>query len=137
MPPIPKEFDRNRKLPGSGAFIIGDEGCIMHGSHGAGGMRIIPEEKMTSYNRPPKTIRRVTEGHEGDWIRACKEGPDGTPPSSDFNYGGPLTEMALLGMLAIRNKDRILEWDSEKLSFRNDAEANELLHINYREGWEL
>ncbi len=59
MPPIPEGFEKGRNLPESGAFIIGDKGVIMHGSHGADGVRIIPESKMQEYNRPAKTITRV------------------------------------------------------------------------------
>jgi predicted dehydrogenase len=137
LPPIPDELEQGRKLPASGALIIGDKGKILHGSHGAGEMRIIPESKMQQYVQPPKVIRRVPEGHEGDWLRACKEGKNGTPASANFDYGGPLTEMVLLGMLAIRMKDQKLEWDPKKLEIINNIEANELLHITYREGWEL
>lgn len=137
LPPRPACLEPNRKLPASGAILVGDKGCIMHGSHGAGGLRIVPETAMRAYTRPPKTIPRVKGGHEGDWIRACKEGKDGTPASSSFDYGGALTEMVLLGVVAIRAKDRRLEWDAENLRFTNDNAANELLHIKYREGWAL
>jgi hypothetical protein len=54
-----------------------------------------------------------------------------------LEYGGALTEMVLLGVLAIRLKDQRLEWDSRNLRFTNNAEANELLKIPYREGWTL
>lgn len=134
LPPIPDELEPGRKIPDSGAFIIGDKGTIMHGSHGAGGMRLIPEEKMKAYTPPEKTIPRVNTSHEGDWLRACKEG---TPASSTFEYGGALTEMVLLGMIAIRMKDQKLIWDTEQLKFTNNDKANELLHINYRKGWSL
>ena len=79
----------------------------------------------------------MTEGHEGDWIRACKEGPSGVAPCSPFEYGAALTEMVLLGVLAIRMKDQRLEWDSQRLKFTNNDKANELLGIQYREGWTL
>ena len=92
---------------------------------------------MQEYKRPEKTIPRVKGGHEGDWLRACKEGKDGRPASSNFDYGGSLTEMALLGMLAIRMKDQNLEWDAENLKFKNNDAANELLHIKYRDGWQI
>ena len=59
LPPIPDELEKDRKIPGSGAFIIGDKGCILHGSHGAGGLRIVPETKMREYKSPEKTIPRV------------------------------------------------------------------------------
>ena len=134
MPPRPDALEKGRKLPASGALIMGEKGCMMHGSHGAGGLRIVPETKMKEYKRPAKTIARVNNSHEGDWIRACK---DGKPASSNFDYGGPLTEMALLGMIAIRMKDQKLHWDSKNLKFTNNDVANELLHIDYRDGWKL
>ncbi|MBL6730913.1 MAG: gfo/Idh/MocA family oxidoreductase, partial [Bacteroidia bacterium] len=52
-------------------------------------------------------------------------------------YGGPLTEMALLGMIAIRLKDQLLQWDSENLRFTNSEAANKLLHKDYRGNWRL
>jgi len=137
LPPIPPELEPGRALPASGALLIGDKGAIVHGSHGADGVRLIPEKRMQEYKRPPKKLRRITEGHEGDWIRACKEGPGGTPPCSPFEYGGALTEMVLLGMLALRMKDQRLEWDGASLRFTNNEKANELLHTPYREGWTL
>ena len=58
--------------------------------------------------------------------------------SSNFvDYGGALTEMVLLGMVAIRAKNQKLKWDSKNLKFTNNDAANELLHINYRDGWHL
>lgn len=134
LPPRPDALETGRKLPGSGALIIGDKGCMMHGSHGAGGLRIVPETQMQEYKRPEKTLPRVNNSHEGDWIRACK---DGNPASSSFEYGGALTEMALLGMLALKMKDQKLKWDSKNLKFTNNDAANELLHIKYRDGWKL
>ena len=134
LPPRPEELEKERKLPASGALIIGEKGCIKHGSHGASELRIIPEAKMREYKRPEKTLPRVNTSHEGDWIRACK---DGKPASSNFDYGGPLTEMVLLGMIAIRMKDQNLHWDSKNLRFTNNDAANELLHIDYRDGWYL
>jgi hypothetical protein len=134
LPPIPDEFEEGRKLPGSGALLMGSKGCIVHGSHGAGGLRIVPETKMREYERPEKTIPRVGTSHEGDWLRACKTG---RPASSNFEYGGALTEMVLLGMVAIRAKDQNLLWDAENLKFKNNDAANELLHIEYRDGWHL
>jgi len=134
MPPIPPEFEPDRKLPPSGAFLVGDKGVILHRSHGAGGLTLVPESHMKSYTPPAKSIPRVDDTHEGDWIRACK---DGKPASSAFDYGGPLTEMALLGMIAIQVKDQRLDWDAENLRFTNSEEANALLHLDYREGWSL
>jgi len=137
MPPRPRDLEPGRRLDGNGALLIGEKGTIMHGSHGAGGVRIIPEEKMRAYKRPEKTLPRVPRGqggHEQDWIRACK---DGKPASSSFEYGGPLTEMVLLGVLAMRFKDRPLEWDPVNLRVTNLPEADRYIRPPFRDGWTL
>ncbi len=137
MPPIPEELEEGRTLPPNGAIIIGTKGKLVHAVSGAEGLRLIPEARMQEYRRPERTLPRVKEGHEGDWLRACKEGTNATPASSSFEYGGPLTEMVLLGMIAIRVKDQRLEWDAVNLRFKNNQRANDLLHIPYRPGWKL
>ena len=134
LPPIPEEFGQNETFTPSGALIVGDKGKIIHNSHGASGLKIIPEMKMNQFKIPPKKIKRVSTNHHQDWIRACK---DGEPASSTFDYGGPLTEMALLGMIGIKLKDQLLKWDSENLKFTNNDEANNLIHKEYRNGWSL
>lgn len=134
LPPVPPEFLPGQKFTPSGAMFIGQHGIIIHDSHGASGLQILPESKAKSYKRPEKSIPRVEGSHEGDWIRACK---DGRPASASFEYGGPLTEVALLGMIAVQVKDQRLEWDSENLRFTNNELANKLVHTKYREGWSL
>jgi hypothetical protein len=137
LPPRPKDLEPGRKLGTNGALLIGQKGTIMHGSHGAGGLRIVPETKMRAYNRPPQTLPRVrggSGGHERDWVRACK---DGKPASSTFDYGGPLTEMVLLGVLAMRLKDTPLEWDSENMKVTNCDEADNYVNPAFRNGWTL
>jgi predicted dehydrogenase len=132
-PPRPDNMEINRKIGGEGALLYGDNGNIMHGSHGAGGLRIVPEDKMKAYKLPAKTLPR-SKGHHQDWILACK---GGKPASSNFDYGGPLTEMALLGVLAIRNQNRKLIWDVKKMRVTNDKEADKYVNPPYRDGWIL
>ncbi len=135
LPPRPNGYPTNKGFGGNGALIIGDKGMIMHGSHGAGGLKIVPDEKFIEYKKdlPEKTIKRVS-GHHSDWIEACK---GGDPSSANFDYGGPLTEMVLLGIIAVRVPDERLEWDGEKMEFAKNEEANKLVKPTYREGWKL
>jgi predicted dehydrogenase len=137
QPPIPADLEPGRKLPGSGALLIGDKGTLLHGSHGAGGLRLLPESRMKDLVRPEKTLPRVVGSHEADWIRACKEGPGGRPASSPFEYGGALTETVLLGVLAMRLPNQRLTWDAANLQFVNHPAADALLHTPYRDGWTL
>jgi predicted dehydrogenase len=129
--PRPNELEAGRKQPGTGAVVYGDKGAIMYGSHGAGGVRIIPEEKMRAYNQPPKTIPRV-RGHHDDWLQAIKNNEQA---GANFDYGGPLTEIALLGIIATKMLGRKLEWDSPNMRFTNCDDANKFVNPPYREGW--
>ena len=137
QPPVPADLEPGRKLPGSGALIIGDKGTLLHGSHGAGGLRLLPESRMKDFVRPDKTLPRVVGSHEADWLRACKAGPGAPPPCSTFEYGGALTETVLLGVLAMRLPNQRLTWDSANLQFASNPAADALLHTPYRDGWSL
>ena len=133
--PRPKELEAQRRSVDTGAVVYGDKGAIMYGSHGAGGVRILPEAKMREYKQPQRTLARVPGGsHERDWARAIRSG---TPAGSDFSYGGRLTEIALLGVIAIRMLGTRLEWDSQKAQFTNCPEANRFVHPSFRAGWNL
>jgi len=134
-PPRPPELEESRTQPRTGAIVYGDKGTITHGSHGAGGVRIIPEPKMKAYQArlPKETIPRV-RGHHNDWLNAIK---NGTQAGSNFNYGGPLTEIARLGIIATQLLGRKLEWDGKKMRFTNSSEANQLVNPPCRRGWAL
>ena len=112
---------------------MGDKGTIVHGSHGAGQVRLIPDAKMEAFQKPPRTLPRI-KSHMEDWLNAIRIG---TRAGSDFDYGGPLTELALLGLIATRLLGQKLEWDGKKGRFKNSAEANQHLNPPSREGWAL
>jgi predicted dehydrogenase len=131
--PRAKELEPGRNGVDTGAYVYGDKGVIMYGSHGAGGVRIIPEAKMKEYKTPEKKIPRAKEHHE-DWVQAIR---DGRKAGSDFSYGGPLTEVAMLGVIALKMLGQKLEWDAEKMQFTNCPEANALVSPPYRTGWTL
>jgi len=82
---------------------------------------------------PQKFQRRpqrypLSPGHQKEWIQACKAHK---PAGSDFSYGGPLTEVALLGVIAMRFKGRKLEWDAAAMKFTNCPEANAFLKPSF------
>jgi predicted dehydrogenase len=133
--PRPDMLDKDRNVVDTGAVVFGDKGAIMYGSHGAGGVRIIPEAKMQAYKRPERSIPRVPRGdHHHDWLDAIR---NGHKAGSDFSYGGPLTEIAMLGVIAIRMAGTKLEYDAEDTRFPNCPEANKYINPPYRDGWTL
>jgi hypothetical protein len=87
---------------------------------------------MHDFVRPKQLFSRELN-HYQEWIKACKEG---TLPSANFDYSGPLTETVLLGNVAAKAGKRIL-WDSKNLNITNMPEANKYLKREYREGWSL
>lgn len=131
--PRPEALEPGRKMPNIGAVVYGDKGAIMHGSHGAGGARIIPEEKMKAYKPPAPTLPRVP-GHHEDWLAAVKEGRSA---GSNFDYGGPLTELAHLGIIAMQFPGQTLAWDAKATRFTNLPAANEYIRPTFREGWSI
>lgn len=128
------EYPELGKMESISAIILGEKGAIVHGSHGGGGARIIPEKRNQEYKKPEPSLPRVPGGHQQEWVRACKEGRQA---NSNFAYGGSLTEVALLGVIATRFDEQKLEWDAKKARFTNNEKANELLNPPYREGWSL
>jgi predicted dehydrogenase len=138
MPARPAGFEQGRRMgdEDGGILLVGDGGAIMAGCYGES-PRIVPESGMKKYKRPRRTLERIPDGpdgHEQDWIRACK---GGKPASSNFEYSGPLSETVLMGNLAVRYPGRELLWNGEAMEVTNDKDANAYVRREYREGWHL
>jgi predicted dehydrogenase len=130
-PEQPAELGQEEKLPDIGALVIGDKGKITYGSHGAGRPRVLDQSKMAALSKEPKRHAKSPD-HYKNWIESCKSGK---MAGSDFSYGGPLTEIALLGLAAIRCKGEKLLWDAAAGRFKNSERANRMLKPVFREGW--
>ena len=105
----------------NGILFVGERGLIT--SAGWSGMpRLLPLERHREYVRPAQTLPRV-EGHHADWIQACK---GGQPASSNFGYGARLTELILLGNVALRAR-KLLRWDGPAMKATNAPEADQYL----------
>jgi len=115
-----------------GVVFKGDQGKIMCGTYG-NSPRLIPESRMKAYQRPPKTLPRVPDSHEQDWVRACKAG---TQAGANFDYSGPLTELVLLGNIAKRVGAK-MHWDGAKMKVTDPAGADKYVRTPYRSGWTL
>ena len=130
QPPRPKELEEDRRLRGHGLLLVGEKGTIFNDGAYCRSPRLIPEARMQEMwsKLPPKTIPRVKGSHYEEWIRGCKGGPK---PGSNFDYSGLLTEMVMLGNVAIRTGKKI-EWDGENLLCTNMPEANKYVKKEYR-----
>jgi predicted dehydrogenase len=131
LPQRPEELEAGRRMPESGTIFVGDKGKIISDEY-SGAPRIIPESKMKAYKVPPKTLPR-SPGHHNEWVEACK---GGKPAGSNFEFASLLTQVVLLGNVALRAGKK-LSWDGANMKVTNDSEANNYLHRSYREGWTL
>jgi len=130
LPWRPDELEPQRSLPKHGGLYVGEKGTLLIPL--GRGPRLIPESRMKEFQKPEPTLPK-SPGHYAEWVNACK---GGAKPLADFDYSGPLTEMVLLGNIAIRTQQK-LNWDAPSMKITNVPEANQHLHRQYRTGWTL
>lgn len=127
MPPRPKELPDGEPMGGwgGGNLFIGSKGKLVCDYYGRDWKLLLPDhDKPVTKVRLPRYADDPLGGgrHEMQWVRACMKGKDGiTLTSSNFDYAGPLSEMVLMGNLAIRLQglNRPLQWDGETMKFTN------------------
>jgi predicted dehydrogenase len=151
-PVRPAELDRAIAMPNEGVLFIGDNGKLMSSYYGGnpfapfgrpapagappalpGGL-LLPAARFKDFQQPPKTLPRCEKpDHYTDWTRSCKRG---VPTALPVEFACQMTEVALLGTLALRT-EKVLEWDSAAMRVTNQPEANRFVEPAYRAGWKL
>jgi hypothetical protein len=133
-------------VPGSGCVLIGDKGKIFSpDDYGARFFLKLNGEKELSESKNHEAVNSIPQkiprnAHEGDadkrhhleWIAACKGGPT---PYSNFDIAAYLTEIILLGCVALRTGKK-LEWDGPNMRATNAPEAAQFVKRSNRKGWE-
>jgi hypothetical protein len=61
----------------------------------------------------------------------------GRPSDANFAYGGRVTEIALLGNIAIHHKGQRLDFNPKTERFTNSDSANRMFDRPVRDGWAL
>ncbi len=125
-------------LPGSGCLLIGDKGRIFspddYGSQFFIRMNDEPELVGSKQHEALKAIPEnfvKSPGHYKEWLDACK---GGQPGYSNFDIAAYLTEIILLGCVALRVGKK-LDWDGPKMRAKNAPEAAQYVRRQYRKGW--
>ena len=123
----PAELCEGETIEKSGSLIVGDKGKLW----GGGKLLKGAEPKDVKFPESP--------GHFEEWVRAIR---GGEPAMSNFpDYAGPLTEVVLLGNLAVwaadRGKGPKIEWDAVNLKAKNAQGLEKLIKPTYRKGYSL
>lgn len=131
-PGIPKDLKLNNEF---GQVFVGTEGVIFVNDAYCSTMpELYPESLKAKADAVKEVYPRVQGGPTQELCRAIRG--DGPKPVSNFvDHAGPLTEMVLVGNLAVRSGKRI-NWDSARLEARGMPELKAMIKRTYRPGWE-
>jgi hypothetical protein len=132
LPPRPIELPDDQILsPMGGALLVGSKGKLMHDTYGRN-PRLLPASLHQSYGKPKQKLPRIPdENHEMNWVDAAK---GKTTASCPIEYAAKLTEVMLLGVVALR-AGRKIEYDAANMRITNAPAANQYLDREPRAGW--
>ena len=151
LPPRPEEMGETRLNADGGIMYVGTKGRMLQDTYGAN-VRFLPQslhDQLTA--SPPKTLlpRIAHQEHEMNWVEAIKGKGEVSCP---LDYAGPLTEVMLLGVVALRagqaegarSVGSKLHYDAANMKVtnlvqigNNTIDPNEFLKRTYRQGFEL
>ncbi|WCJ58376.1 Gfo/Idh/MocA family oxidoreductase [Fontisphaera persica] len=129
-------------LPGSGCLLVGDKGQIFspddYGARFYIKLKDEAEFKSGSDHEAckavPQTIPR-SPGHDREWFEMMRDPKK--KAYSNFDIAAYLTEIILLGCIALRHGvKKPIQWDGKAARARN-AKVEHLVKRDYRKGWEL
>lgn len=117
-----------------GQLWIGDSGAILAGMYGEEPRLVDPVKDKELKASPPAQVYPRSPGVYEEWINAIKGGP---MPNSNFaGYSGGLTEVVLLGCLAVR-LGTTLTVNPSTGEITSPTIPGDWMRPKYREGWTL
>ncbi len=112
-------------------MLIGSKGKLLHDTYGKN-PKLLPLSLNESFGTPQQKLPRIAdESHEMNWVNAAK---GLTAASCPFAYAAQLTEVMLLGIVALKT-GRKIEYDAANMRVVNVPAANEYLRRQPRSGW--
>lgn len=144
---VTKEIvEMGSSLPGSGCLLVGEKGKLYSpDDYGAQFYLMVDGEKEYKSGRNHEAVKNVpvtiprTSGADIDtrqkqeWFKMMKEG---APAFSNFDIAAYLTEIILLGCIAMRvGVGRKMDWDGPKMRSTNIKEAAQFVKRQNRPGW--
>ena len=109
-------------------LFVGEEGALLASPYDPA--RLLPEKKFAGIALP----EAQAENHWHQWVDACRGQGTTTAP---FSYSAHLTEVALLGNIALRFPHETLNWNAKEMRFEGRPEADAYLRAKQRKGWEI
>lgn len=145
-PPLPEgvAYDDLFRSEDGGMLFIGTKGMLTGGLFGNEPKLLLSDKTLPAPKAP--LVDGKTDGHQQQWVKACKQGY-GAYTSSPFEQAGPLTETVLMGNLATRSymlrengtftgRKKLL-WDGPAMKITNYDNANRFVRREYNGGYSL
>jgi predicted dehydrogenase len=126
-----KELLDGRAPANCGALAIGSKGKLLANSNGS-------RYELLGLDKPEVEFQS-SPGHFAEWVRAIK---GGEPAVSNFpDYASPLTELVLLGNLAVwvadEGEGERVQWDAKRMKVKNIDGLEPLIKPTYPKGYTL
>jgi predicted dehydrogenase len=154
LPPMEVTADAEAmrgEISRSGCMMIGENGAIYSPDDGDQDLnafiKLKGDKEMVGLNHHPaaeaipQSIPRNAfkgapdERQHKEWLQACKDGKHDVP-YSNFDIAAYLTEIILLGCVALRVGKK-LEWDGPGMKAINAPEAARFVKREYRKSWAI
>ncbi len=142
-----KRWFEQGKRPATGSIIVFEKGTVFAPYDYAKQFVILDNIKGDSCDLLPKPEvdfvkaplteykNGTNERHVAEWVAGIKTG---SPTFSNFHdYAAPLTEMGILGNLAVWCDGQGVEWDAEAMKVKNIDGLETMIKPVYRKGYTL
>ena len=130
---------------GGGTIIFGEKGIIIADVYSANPRLFLYNGANNSLQRKKESKTEILNGHAEEFVNACIQGGK---TKSNFSLAGKLTEIVLMGNLAVFNAQnkqsglgespaRKLYWDGKNMQVKSRPDLDYIIRGMYRDGWKL
>jgi hypothetical protein len=138
----PPEHGKPAHLSDSGALLVGDKGMLFSpDDYGNKSYIMLKDEKeYTEILMHPAAVVvprlfKSSPGHKPEWFAMMRGGP---PAYSNFDIAARLTEIILLGCVALRlGTGKKMDWDGPNMVSPSHPEAAQFVRRVNRPGWDV
>lgn len=134
-----KDNDQYNKVLNTGSLVVGSKGTMFSPGDYASDARhtgVLFNNEFVQQSQIDLEVEYAqSPGHFTEFANAIKGGPESV---SNFpSYAGPLTEVILLGNLAVWADGKKIDWDAENLIATNAPEVMSIVKKTYHNGYSI
>jgi len=142
---IPGEFNRPKDVlegldhteaQGYGSVVVGEKGKLFFNRSKVNWTLRPSTAIIDGFVWPGQSLPRARNQNPHDEFFDAVTGKI-DQAASHFGQSGPFTEFVLLGCVAQRTPDTLLEWDQAAMEIKGKPELKKLIKRDYRDGWKL